>query len=79
MSFVKQKLPTILPASTTGMTKQNQMQIKSGRHRGLGSLACISHCASGPTHTFPKAALLVFRNTIYGMQMLVLHIRSHSR
>ena len=67
------------PASATGVTMQNQMQIKSGRHRGLGSLACISHCASALTHTFPKAAFLQCHNTIYGLQMLVLHIRSCSR
>ena len=53
--------------------------MKSGRHRGLESLARISHCASALTHTFPKAAFLQFCNTIYGMQVLVLHIRSRSR
>lgn len=67
------------PASATGVTKQNHMHIKNVRLRGLGSLACISHCASALTHTFPKAAFLQFHNTIYGMQMLVLHIRSCSR
>lgn len=67
------------PVSATGATKQNQMQIRNGRHRGLGSLACISHCASALTHTFPKAAFLQFHNTIYGVQMLALHIRSCSR
>lgn len=67
------------PASATGVTKQNHMHIKNVRLGGLGSLACISHCASALTHTFPKAAFLQFHNTIYGMQMLVLRIRSRSR
>lgn len=30
-------------------------------------------------HTLPKAAFLQFSNTVYRMQMLVLHTRSHSR
>lgn len=65
-------------ASVAGVTRQNQMHIDHGRHRGWGSLGCICHCASA-LPTLPKAAFLQFPNTVYGMQMLVLHIRSHSR
>lgn len=61
-----------------GVTKQNQMQIRRGRHKGLGSLACFSHCVTALTHRFPKAAFIQFHNIIYGMQMLVLHIGFHS-
>lgn len=44
-------------ASATGVTRQNQMHIESGRHRAWGSLGRISHCASAltqvPEGSFP--------------------------